>query len=92
MGIRNARFAGFVPGPQTLLTYLRSMIARRERRYLGQNPAGGAMIVALILTLSGIGLSGWMMGVDAWFGRDRVEALDEGLVSLALILVAAHVG
>jgi cytochrome b len=60
-GSRYARFAQFVRGPGTTFAYLGSMLRGEERRYLGHNPAGAAMIVALLLTLSGTAFTGWLM-------------------------------
>jgi cytochrome b len=69
-GSRYARFAQFVKGPGATLAYLGSMLHGRERRYLGHNPAGAAMIVALLLTLSGTAFTGWLMAEP-----DRVAML-----------------
>lgn len=91
VGSRHARFADFVPGPKRLFAYLGDLARARETRHLGHNPAGGAMILALMLTLAGIGLSGWMMGLDAYWGESWVETLHEGLVSFALTLIVLHV-
>lgn len=52
IGTKYARFSSFVFGPQTIWHYLASMLAEHPKRYLGHNPAGGAMVVALLLTLS----------------------------------------
>ena len=60
-GSRYARFAQFLKGPGATLAYLGSMLRGSERRYLGHNPAGAAMIVALLLTLSGTAFTGWLM-------------------------------
>jgi cytochrome b len=90
-GSRHARFTSFVPSPRRLFAYLGDMYRGSEKRYLGHNPAGGAMIVAMMLTLAGIGVSGWMMGLDAFWGVGWVEELHEGLVSFALVLIAVHV-
>lgn len=60
-GSRYARFTQFVKGPGTTLAYLGSMLRGQEPRYLGHNPAGAAMIVALLLTLSGTAFTGWLM-------------------------------
>ena len=60
-GSRYARFAQFVTGPRATLAYLGTVMRGGERRYLGHNPAGAAMIVALLLTLSGTALTGWLM-------------------------------
>lgn len=69
-GSRYARFTQFVKGPGATLAYLGSMLRGQERRYLGHNPAGAAMIVALLLTLSGTAFTGWLMAEP-----DRVAML-----------------
>ncbi|TDK41323.1 cytochrome b/b6 domain-containing protein [Antarcticimicrobium luteum] len=61
VGSRYARFAQFIRGPGATLAYLRDMLTGREPRFLGHNPAGAAMIVALLVTLSGTALTGWLM-------------------------------
>jgi cytochrome b len=91
-GTRHARFSDFVPGPKRLFSYLGSMARGREPRYLGHNPAGGAMIVALLSVIAAITGTGVMMGMDAFFGADWVEDLHEAFVNLALVLIALHVG
>ncbi len=65
VGSHHARFAAFLKGPRATLAYLRDMIGGRERRHLGHNPAGAAMIVALLLTLSGTAFTGWLMAEPA---------------------------
>lgn len=92
IGTHHARFVNFVPGPRRLFGYLRDMARGREARYLGHNPAGAAMIVALLITLAAVGGSGYMLGMDAWFGVEWVEDAHKLLVNLLLGLVALHVG
>lgn len=65
VGSRHARFAQFLKGPGETLAYLGDMTRGRERRYLGHNPAGAAMIVALLVTLSGTAFTGWLMEDEA---------------------------
>jgi len=92
VGTKHARFADFVPGPLKFLSYVRDILRGREARYLGHNPAGGAMIIALLTTLAGVGISGYMMGMDAFFGSNWVEHLHKSLVTGLLALVGLHVG
>lgn len=61
IGSRYARFTQFLKGPGATLSYVGDMVQGGERRYLGHNPAGAAMIVALLATLSGTAFTGWLM-------------------------------
>jgi cytochrome b len=65
VGSRYARFAQFLKGPGETLAYLGDMTRGRERRYLGHNPAGAAMMLALLVTLSGTAFTGWLMADEA---------------------------
>lgn len=60
-GSRYARFSQFIKGPAATLAYLGDMMRGKERRYLGHNPAGAAMIVALLVTLSATAFTGWLI-------------------------------
>jgi cytochrome b len=90
LGTHHARFASFIPGPRGLLSYLRDIALRREARHLGHNPAGAAMIVALLLTLLAVGTTGYMMGMDRYFGQDWVENTHKMLVNGLIVLVILH--
>lgn len=51
IGPRHARFTDFVYGPGKILCYLKGLATGRPGHYLGHNPAGGAMIVVLLVFL-----------------------------------------
>src|SRR5690606_23122293 len=53
IGTKHARFTDFVRSPRSVLAYLKAIPAGKAPRYLGHNPAGGAMVVALLLSLTG---------------------------------------
>lgn len=91
VGPRHARFTDFLRSPRAVLAYLADLLRGRARRYLGHNPAGGAMIVALLAAILGTGMTGWLLTTDAWFGSDGMEELHESLAELILVLVALHV-
>jgi len=50
-GSRNARFASFVRGPRAVVRYLRSLVRPPHARHATHNPAGGWMVVLLLLAL-----------------------------------------
>lgn len=58
VGPQHARFGDFVFSPATIIAYLKDMLALRAKRYIGHNPAGGAMVLALLLSLAATTLSG----------------------------------
>lgn len=91
IGSFNARFSSFVRPPSVVIAYLKDMMAFRARRYLGHNPAAGAMIVALLAALAGLTLTGWMLTLDAFWGMEWVEELHEGIANFTLFLVILHV-
>ncbi|WJW74304.1 cytochrome b/b6 domain-containing protein [Thiohalobacter sp. IOR34] len=54
IGSRHARFADFIYPPREIVAYLKSLGSGRPKRYLGHNPAGGVMVILLLL---GLGLT-----------------------------------
>jgi cytochrome b len=91
VGPRHARFCNFVRPPREVLSYLRDVMLLRAPRHLGHNPAGGAMIVALIAMLAFTCLTGIMMTTDLFWGAEWVEDVHEALANATLALVALHV-
>ena len=89
IGGRHARFTQFVYAPASVSAYLRDVVAGRERRYIGHNPAGGVMILVLLATLAGTAWTGWLLENDA---GDFVEDLHEVLANFGLLLIALHLG
>ena len=61
VGTKHARFKDFVRSPATTLQYIGDLIAHRAKRFLGHNPAGGAMIIALLVSIAGTVSSGLMI-------------------------------
>lgn len=91
VGTHYARFAQFTRSPVTVLGYLRDIATGREARYLGHNPAGGAMILLLLAMMGGTALTGWMMTTDQFWGDDNISHLHERLADGLLILVLLHI-
>lgn len=51
IGTEHARFKDFLFGPSKVFQYLKSLFGGSPKRYLGHNPAGGYMVVVLLLSL-----------------------------------------
>lgn len=91
-GSRHARFASFMHRPSTVSAFLADTVRLRARRYLGHNPAGGVMVITLLVAIAVIAASGFMMTTDAFWGVEWVEDVHEITVTLTLALIALHVG
>jgi len=92
VGSRYALFSSFVYPPHIIVRYMRDMVHLRAPRYLGHNPAGGAMVIALLAMLLILCITGIMMTTDAFWGVRWVDNLHATTSNLALVLVALHVG
>lgn len=91
VGSRYARFSQFVRGVKPVTTYARLVITGRAPRYIGHNPLGGWMMIALLLVLAALGTTGWMMSLDAFFGNARLETLHKTLANGLLAMIVLHV-
>lgn len=74
IGPQHARFSDFIYGPSAIVGYLKGLATGTSKRYLGHSPAGGAMVVALLLALAGTTGTGAYM----YFTGAADDALAEG--------------
>jgi cytochrome b len=104
-GTRYARFSDFIFRPRVVLEYLRNLVRFRAPRYIGHGPAGGSMVIALMITLSLAVVSGLavyggkefqgpltalMAGAgDGW--TEAAKGLHEFFAGLTVALVSLHV-
>jgi cytochrome b len=91
VGTRHARFSDFVRSPREIATYSGRALRFRAPRHLGHNPAGGTMVVALLVMIAGIATTGFAMTTDVLWGSQWVEDLHEGLVYTTIGLIVLHV-
>ncbi|WP_052269557.1 cytochrome b/b6 domain-containing protein [Leisingera sp. ANG-M6] len=90
-GSRYARFSSFPPDPGAAAGQLSDIATGRVRRHLGHTPLGALMIYNLLLTVSGIALTGWLMTTDMFWGIEWPEELHEALAAWAEFSVVLHV-
>lgn len=104
VGTRHARFGDFLYSPARIAAYLRSLWRGRPEHFRGHNPAGGLMILLLLLSLaltagSGMALyaaddhAGPLAGLIAASesAEELWEEVHEFFGNLTLLLVIVHV-
>lgn len=92
IGPRYARFGQFIAGPSRTLSYAKAALRGEEPRYLGHNPLGGCMIVALLVAAALASVSGWLSITDRFWGVDWVQdahrVSGDGVIVLAVLHLA----
>ncbi|MCX7256784.1 MAG: cytochrome b/b6 domain-containing protein [Polaromonas sp.] len=90
IGSRYARFSDFFPTPARLLRHLRQLKAGQPEMHWGHNPLGALMILALISLVLGLGVTGWMQTLDAYWGEEWLQELHELLGNVLIGLATLH--
>ena len=102
IGTRFARFNNFVTSFAVIKVYLKQLFSGNAKHYIGHNPAGGMMIVILLIcliltTITGISLfategHGPFAGtfLSQWSG-DVVEEIHEFSANFTVLMVVIHV-
>ena len=96
-----ARFKGFVPAPASLLHHARELLQGGAPHYLGHNPVGSAMILALLAVLAaiigtgvavlgGVVKEGPLAPFLSFTAAGQVKEVHELLAFLLLGLVGLH--
>lgn len=90
-GTPHARYADWFPTPKKLHTYMAALLKGNEPRYIGHNPAGAVMMIVLVLAMAACGITGWMQGLDRFWGEDWLQEAHKILANGILILAGIHV-
>ncbi|WP_245415934.1 MULTISPECIES: cytochrome b/b6 domain-containing protein [Mesorhizobium] len=91
VGGHYTRFSQFVRAPSAIASYVMDIFLGRERRYIGHNPAGGAMVITLLTLVGLIALTGWMQTTDTYWGVAWVESTHKFLGNVIVAFVGLHV-
>ncbi len=91
IGSRYARFSDFWPAPARLHAHWQLLKQHQPSRHLGHNPFGALMMLALWAVVIGLGISGYLMNTDQFWGDETVEAVHEILANSLMVLVGLHV-
>lgn len=90
IGSKHARFRDFTPSPSKVVHHVRAMFSGELERHSGHNPLGALMMFALMGTVIGLGVSGWMQTLDAFWGEEWLQAIHEFLANTLIALATLH--
>ena len=91
IGTRYARFSAFPPSLGAVREHLRQMKYGETELHLSHNPLGALMVYNLWATMIGLGITGYMMTTDRYWGVAWVANLHSGLADWVIISVTLHV-
>jgi len=91
VGSRHARFSDFPFDPPAAMSQLRDIATGRTRAEMGHSPLGAMMIYNLLGSLILVGVTGYMMTTNMFWGLEWVEELHEILAGWAQVSVLLHI-
>ena len=83
-------FSKFPLSPGSLIKYFQDKIKNRDTYYQGHNPAASLIYVIIWLCVLGLAVTGWMLGLDRYFGDDQVEAAHLIINRILQIAIIIH--
>ena len=84
-----SRFAEFLPTPQKLIDYIKSLVNGKPQHYVGHNPAGAVAIFLLLGFGFVAAASGWATYEN--IGGHFMEELHEGASNGMMAIVVIHI-
>ena len=89
---------GFVGGPHSRLSALPLSIASFRKLFQsssshdfpGHNPAASWIYVLLWISILALGMTGWLMGLDAFWGDETIETVHRTVAKVVEVMVILH--
>ncbi len=89
IGTKYAQFKQFIKGPRATIHHFKLMLTGKQPEGLGHNPAGALAMLALMVLILLIGLTGYW-SVKEFYG-DLMNEAHEMVSTFALVVVVIHV-
>ncbi len=85
-----ARFTNFPLRPHSLFTYSKNLFSGKLVNYPGHNPIASWVYFLIWASVIALGVTGFMMGLDAYWGEAWLEDLHKTISNGLLVLVLVH--
>jgi len=90
IGTKHARFSDFLPTPFRVIQHVKALKSGTHDEHVGHNPLGALMMLSLIAIVLGLGLTGWMQTLDAYWGEEWLQDIHELLANCLITFAALH--
>ncbi|EKT4485117.1 cytochrome b/b6 domain-containing protein [Pseudomonas putida] len=92
IGSPAARWSDFWPTPTRLVRHIRALVRGEDYHRMGHSPLGALVMVLMLLLMTGLGISGFLMEeVDYFWGEDLPRDLHEWMANTLFALVCVHI-
>jgi len=89
-GSKYSRFKNFWPTRASLSSYVKSLLKNKPPRHLTHNPLAAVMMITLCLLVFALGVSGFLMRTDYFWGEEWLEEVHEIFANLLMFLSLMH--
>lgn len=85
-----ASFSSFPLKVSEIFSYIKSLPFKNAKKYPGHNPLAAWVYLFMWGLVFGLGITGYMMGLDAYWGETWLEELHETMSNALMFLVVLH--
>ena len=86
----HSRIAHFPLQKKEVKSYLISILKREPKMYIGHNPIASWVYLLIWLLIFLLAVSGFMMGLDAFWGEEWLEEIHESFSKILQLLILMH--
>jgi len=84
-----SQFKAWLPTPSSVINYLKNF--KQRPRFLTHNPLAAMMMIYLMTMVIALGITGFMMDTDRFFGEEWLEQIHELLAHGLMLGVCGHI-
>lgn len=90
MGGKHSRFRSFPLGITSWRRFFSGLFLWRKEDFPGHNPLASVVYILIWVGVISLGVSGWMMGLDAYWGEEWLEEIHAQISTGIQVLVVIH--
>lgn len=90
VGGEHSRFRSFPLDWSSWRRFFSGLVFWRKEDFPGHNPLASAVYLLIWAGIISLGITGWMMGLDAYWGEEWLEEIHASISTAVQVLVALH--